>query len=105
MLLDFHHGNLASIPNALGKHRLGPHPFRNQTLKPNLFTAPKSNANSLFFIANVQKLRFYQNKGLSMDRRCGVSNTFPARNQISELKNQDFLSIHIRLGKTTFFLA
>ena len=45
-LLDFHHENKAkhyqifaveiwaSIPNALGKHHLGPHPFRNQTSKP-----------------------------------------------------------------------
>ena len=28
----------------------------------------------------------------------------PTRNQTSELKNQDFLPIHIRLGKMTFFL-
>ena len=40
-----------------------------------------------------------------MDRSCGVLNTFPTRNQTSELKNQDFLSIHNSLGKTTFFLA
>ena len=43
------------------------------------------------FIANVQKLRFYQNKGLSLDKRCGVLNTFPTCNQTSEPKNQDFL--------------
>ena len=40
-----------------------------------------------------------------MDKRCGVTNTFPTRNQTSKLKNQDFLSIHIRLGKMTFFLT
>ena len=93
------------ILNALRKHRLGPHPLQNQTSKPNAFKAPKANADVLFSIANLQKLRFYQNKGLSLDRRCGVPNTFPTCNQTSELKNQDFLPIHIRLGKTTFFLA
>ena len=40
-----------------------------------------------------------------MDRHCGVPNTFPTRNQIFELKNQDFLFVRIRLGKTLFFLA
>ena len=39
--------------NTLGKHRLGPHPFPNQTSKPNTFKALKANANSLFSIANV----------------------------------------------------
>ena len=43
-----------------------------------------------FLIANVQKLRFYQNKGLSLDRRYGVPKTFPTCNQTSEFKNQDF---------------
>ena len=105
MLLNFCRGNLATIPNILGKHRSRSHPSRNQTSKPNSIKAPKANANNLFLIANVQKLRFYQNKRLSMNRqRCGVPNTFPTLNQTSKLKNQDFLSIHIRLGKTTFFL-
>ena len=40
-----------------------------------------------------------------MDKRCGVPNTFPARNQTYELKNQDFLPVRVRLGKTTFFLV
>ena len=44
------------------------------------------------FTTNFQKLRFYQNKELSLDRRYGVPNTFPTRNQTSEPKNQDFLS-------------
>ena len=69
-----------------------------------MFKAPKINTNRSFSTANVQKLWFYQNKGLSTNRRCGVRNTFPIRNQTFELKNQDFLSIHM-LGKTTFFLA
>ena len=34
-----------------------------------------------------------------------VPNTFLASNQTSELNNQDFLPIRVRLGKTTFFLA
>ena len=96
MLLDFHHGNLAPIPNALRKHRSWPHLFRNQTSKPNSFKASRANANSSFLIANVQKLRFYQNKRLFLDRHCGVPNTFPTCNQTSKLKNQDFLLIHIR---------
>ena len=49
------------------------------SLKPNL-KAPKANAYSLFSIANVQKLRFYQNKGLSLDKWCGVPNTLPTCN-------------------------
>ena len=56
MLPNFQHGNLKSIPNAPGKHRLGPHPFQNQTSKPNMFKAPKANANNLFLTANVLKL-------------------------------------------------
>ena len=76
MLLDFHRGNLATIPNTIGKHRSRPHPFRNQTSKPNTFKALKANANSLFSTANFLKLWFYKNKGLSLDRCCGVPNTF-----------------------------
>ena len=69
------------------------------------FKAPKANAYCLFSTANVRKLRFYQNKGLSLDRCCGVPNTFPTRNQNSKLKNQKFSPIRIRLGKTTLFLS
>ena len=104
MLPDFCRGNLATIPNTLGKHRSRPLPFRNQTSKPNIFKAPKAKANSSFLIANVLKLWFYQNKGLSTDMRCREPNTFPIHNQTFEIKNQD-LPIHIRLGKTIFFLA
>ena len=99
MLLDFHHGNLEPIPNTLRKHQSRPHPFRNQTSKPNSFKVSRANANSSFLIANVRKLRFYQNKILSLDRRCGVHNTFSTCNQTSKLKNQDFFPMHIRLGK------
>ena len=49
MLPDFGRGNLATTPNTLGKHRSRPHPFQNQTLKPNSFKVPKVNANSLIF--------------------------------------------------------
>ena len=59
----------------------------------------------MFFTANLQKLRFYQNKGLSLDKHYGVSSTFPTRNQTLEPKNQDVFAIHIRLGKTPFFLS
>ena len=96
MLPNFCRGNLATIPNILGKHQSRSHPSRNQTSKPNSIKAPKANANNLFLIANVQKLRFYQNKRLSLDRHCGVPNTFPTCNQTSKLKNQDFLLIYIR---------
>ena len=70
-----------------------------------MFKAPKINTNRSFSTANVLKLQFYQNKGLSMDKRCGVSNTFPTCNQTFECKNQDFLPIQIILGKTKFFLT
>ena len=72
------------------KHQSRPHPFYNQASKPNSIKAPKANANSSFSIANVRKLRFYQNKRLSMDRRYGVPNTFPTHNHISELKESRF---------------
>ena len=88
MLSNFHRGNLASTPNTLSKL--------------NSLKTPKANANSLFLIANILKLRFYQKKGLSTDRRCRVPNTFLTRNQTFDFNNQDFLSIHIILGKTTF---
>ena len=76
---------------ALEKHRLGPHRFENQTSKPPCMFSPKSHCQNHVSTANLQKLRFYQNKGLSLDRRCGVLNTFPTCNQISALKNQNFL--------------
>ena len=83
---DFRLGNLTFCSNAIGKHRLGPHIFKSQTSKP-----PKPMSKS-FFSTNFQKLRFYQNNGLSLDRRCVVPNTFPSCNQTSASKNQDFLS-------------
>ena len=58
MLSDFCRGNLASTSNTLEKHRSGPHPFWNQTSKPNTFKAPKAKANSLFWIAYVQNYVF-----------------------------------------------
>ena len=53
--------------------------------------SPENQYQNHVFIANLQKLRFYQNKGLSLDKRCGVPNTFPTHNQTFGLKNQDFL--------------
>ena len=98
----FHHGNLVLCPNALGKHRLGPHPFKSQTSKPPYMQSPKSQCQNHVFTSNLRKLRFYQNKWLFLDGWCGVPYTFPTRNQTSELKNQDFFAIHIRLGKMSF---
>ena len=91
MFSDVHHGNLVLCPNALGKHRLGPHPFKSPTSKPPCMQSPKSQCQNHVFIANLQKLRFYQNIELSLDRCCGVPNTFVTRNQTFRLKNQDFL--------------
>ena len=106
MLPDFRRVNSASILNTLREHQSRPHPFQNQTSKPKSLKALKANANCSFPIANVQTLRFYQNKGLSTDKRCVVPNTFSIRNQTFKLKDQDlFFTIHIRLGKLTFFLA
>ena len=59
----------------------------------------------MFLFTNLQKLMFYQNKGLSLDKHRGVPNTFRTHNQTSRPKNQEFLSIYIRLGKITFFLT
>ena len=105
MLSDFHRENLEAILNVLAKHWVRPHPLQNQISKPNSFKAPKANANSLFQIANVRKFRFYQKKWLSPNRHYRVPNTFPARNQTSEFKNQDSLPIRFRLRKTTFFFS
>ena len=71
--------------HVLAKHRQGPN------LKAHSFRALKANASILFLFANDQKLRFYQNKGLSHDSRCGVSNTFPTRNQILNQKSRFFI--------------
>ena len=53
--------------------------------------SPESQCQNHVFTANLQQLRFYQNKGLFLDRRYGVFNTFPTHNQTSGPKNQDFL--------------
>ena len=87
------------------KTLIGTTPFPKPNLKAQYFQAPKANANRSFLIANVRKLRFYENKELSTDWRYGVPNTFLAHNQNSELKNQDFLSLHNGFGKMTFFVA
>jgi len=73
-------------------------------LKANSFRALKANASILFLFVNDQKLRFYQNKGLSHDRRCAVSNTFPTRNQILNQKSRFFI-IQLDYGKNDFFLT
>ena len=67
--------------------------------------SPESECQNYVFTTNLQQLRFYHNKGLSVDKRYGVPNTFLKRNQTSGPKNQDFLAIHIRLGKMPFFLT
>ena len=77
--------------NDLGKHRLRPHPFKSQTSKPHACKAPKANVKIMFFTANIWKSRFHQNKGFSLNKHCGVPNTFPTHNQTSGLKNWDFL--------------
>ena len=61
-----------------------------KTSKPPCMQSPKSQCRNRVFTTNLQKLRFYQNKGLSLDRRCGVPNTFSTCNQTSGPKNQDF---------------
>ena len=66
---------------------------------------PESQCQSHVFTANFLKLRFYQNKGLSLDKYCGVPNTFSTRNQTSGPNNQDFLVAYIRLRKMPFFLT
>ena len=79
--------------DTLGKHRLGPHPFKSETSKPlpplppNSCKAPKASAKIIFFTSNLRQLRFYQNKRLSLDKRYGVPNTFTMRKQTSRLKN------------------
>ena len=65
--------------------------------------SPESQCQNHVFTSNLQKLRFYQNKGLSLDMRCGVPNTFPTYNQTSELKNQDFLPSTLDKEKCPFF--
>ena len=64
--------------------------------------ASKANTKIMFFTANLQKSRFYQNKGLSLDRRHGLLNTFPICNQTSGLKNQDFLPSTLDQEKCLF---
>ena len=92
VLPDFCRENLVLNSNAIGKHRLGPRPFKSQTSKPLCMQSPESQCQNHVFIANFRKLRFCQNKGLSLDRRYGVLNSFPTHVQTFEPKNQDFLS-------------
>ena len=66
------------------------------------YQSPDSQCQNHIFIANFRKLRFYQNKRLSLDRRCGVPNTFPTHNQTSRPKNQDFLPSTLDLEKCPF---
>ena len=80
LLVGFHDGNLALCSNALRKCRLGPHPFKSQTSKPLCMQNPESQCRNHVFTTNFRKLRFYQNKGLPLDRRCRVPNTFPTYN-------------------------
>ena len=91
MSSDFCLENLVLCLNALGKHRLGLRPFKSQTSKSPCLLSPENQCQNHFFTANLRKLRSYQNKGLSLDRRCGVPNTFPTRKQTFGLKNQEFL--------------
>ena len=84
---------------------LRPHPFKSQISKPPCMQIPESQCQSHVFTANFWKLRFYQNKGLSLDKHCGVPNTFSTRNQTSGPNNQDFLAAHIRLRKMLLFLT
>ena len=53
--------------------------------------SPTSQCQNHVFTVNHQKLRFYQSKRLSLDRRCGVPNTFATRNQTFGPKNEDFM--------------
>ena len=70
---------------------------------PHMQSLERQCQNHVLFTANLQKIRFYQNKGLSLDMHCGVPNTFPTRNQTSELKNQDFLPSALDLKKKCIF--
>ena len=98
MLPNFRRGNLATIQNTLRKHQSRPHPFQIQTSKPYSVKTPKA------IIANVLKLRFHQNEGLSANKRYGVPNNFPTCNQTSELKNQDFFIRSYQIRKNNLFL-
>ena len=53
MSLDLRYGNLVLCLNSLGKHKLGPHPLKSQTLKPYACKALKANAKIMFFTANL----------------------------------------------------
>ena len=102
MLLDFHHRNLAMIPKTRGKHRLR---LKSKPQSP-IHLKPRK----LMPIAHFQ-LPISLNYDFTKTNDClwtgVVGCLIPSftRNQTSELKNQDFLPIHIRLGKTTFFLS
>ena len=62
-------------------------PFQKQNLKAPLYAKAESQCENHVFTTNLQKLWFYQNKGMSLDRHCRVPNTFPTRNQTFGPKN------------------
>ena len=69
----------STLPECLRKANIGTTPIQKPNLKaPHACKASKANAKIMFFTANLRKLRFYQNKGLSLDRHCGVPNTLSA---------------------------
>ena len=76
-----------------------------KTSKSPCIQSPESQCQNHIFTVNLWKLRFYQNKWLSLDTSCGASNTFSTHNQTLEPKNQDFFAIQIGLRKMTFFLG
>ena len=61
---------------------------------PHACKAPKANAKFMFFTANLRKLRFYQNRGLSLDRRCGVPTPLPHVTKQSNLGIKIFFHPH-----------
>ena len=83
-----------TLLECLGKHRLGPHPFKSQTLKPPLHAKPQKAMPKSCFYFQSPKIKVLPNKGLPLDKRCWVPNTFPTCNQTSGPKNQDFCHPH-----------
>ena len=57
---------IGTLLECLRKAQIGTTPFQNQTSKPLRMQSPKSQCQNHVFTANLQKLRFNQNKGLSL---------------------------------------
>ena len=76
------------------KASIGTMPFQNPNLKAPCMQSPESQFRNHVFTTNFWKLRFYQNKGLPLDKRCGCLTPSPHVTKLSDLRIKIFFHPH-----------